>query len=168
MQRIINTTLGKYPKDSRFDKICLLEDFDLGIPFQSPFFIGLHTAFLHCQRPKSVTPSIFPCGWSTHAPAASLKATAYWIGKLDQNNCEVSWICPYYTRHTHTSGLPDLCLCMSDHFYCPSLRLIQWWVPMVEVQSSCSPIRPNFSKPILWLKRCNRLVHGDNLFPPGV
>ncbi len=63
----------------------------------TPLFIGLHTAFLHCQCPKSITPSIFPCGWSTHAPAASLTATACWIGKFDQNN--YVHITPIYTHH---------------------------------------------------------------------
>lgn len=144
MQRIINTTLGKNLVKTRKTQDLSVGRFRPWHPLPEPLFTGLHTAFLHRQRPKSITPSIFPCGWSTHAPAASLQATAFWIGKLDQNNCELSWICPHYTHHTHTSGLPDLCLCMSDHFYCPSLRLIQWWVPMVEM-------------PILWFKRCNQI-----------
>ena len=77
MQRIINTTLGKNLVKTRKTQDLSVGRFRPWHPLPEPLFTGLHTAFLHRQRPKSITPSIFPCGWSTHAPAASLTATAY-------------------------------------------------------------------------------------------
>lgn len=132
MQRIINTTLGKTsknPKDSRF--VCWKIS-TLASPSRTPFHWPPHSVFAP------------PTSKEHHAKHLPMRVIHACPGGKPHSYSLLSWICPHYTHHTHMSGLPDLCLCMSDHFYCPSLRLIQWWVPMVEM-------------PILWFKRCKQI-----------